>query len=478
MTRLLYPLAVLSLLACGSRPPLPEPSSPLTPTPTGALPARPPDNDADESAPLPVAREYQLDTGLTVRHVYREGWPLIGIYLVNSKAGEVYPADQAGISRLGNWSLARFASGKVGGVSINSSTGYEGADLHANVRPREVAATLAALGEALADPTPPDATIEDVRIAQLNDMRDYQRSSLGSALVVAREYLFGRGHHLSVSPHGSVAAVADTSPDDVRASIAARWNPSNCALVVVGDIDQATLDPLIASSLAGFAEHEGVDPAIQQSGERPERSVFTFHDGSEAASVILVDRAPLAGADDVLAFAAVIELTAGEFSSRVNQTLRVRHTLTYGAHGSYTRSRFAGYYSISLTVPSDEVAHALDIVEEQIRGVVDAPPTPAEVRRVKLLMESHLRAVLDDNSTTASGLAYGWVRGQSPNLFDEQIGKIRALTGDDIHRAAQQWLHPGETPIVVAGDLNQIRPRRNLDHLGPVHIFAFRIEED
>ncbi|RLB48030.1 MAG: hypothetical protein DRJ42_24135 [Deltaproteobacteria bacterium] len=466
------------LAACGARHPLPEPTEPLVSTARGALPATPPALGADEDASLPTVRHIRLETGLTVRHVHQEGWPTTTVYLVSARGGEVYPRTEAGLSRLSNWSLARTASGLLEGIVVASRVNGEASSLGATVLPEQVAGLLAALGRVVTDASPPDEVIEDIRIAQLNSMRDYQRSSGGAARMTSLENLYGSRHHLAGSPWGDVDVVADTSPADVRAAAAGRWSPSSSALVVVGDIDPQTLDSLAAESFASFVDRPGQSPSIPRPQDRPSRSVMAFHDGGEAADIVLSDRGPRIDADDSLAFQALMVLAGGHFSSRINQSLRVQHTLTYGAHAGYKASRFAGTYSLELTVPNDAVEETLEILEEQLHGLHQTPPTSAELARVKRLLESSLRAALDDNSRTASRIAYGWVRGQPRDLFTERMAAIRALTSEQLHAAALEWVRPGEVPIVVAGDLNTIKPRRNLDQFGDVRIFTFQFEDD
>jgi zinc protease len=300
---------------------------------------------------------------------------------------------------------------------------------------------------------------------------------VSEALRTSRENLFGSDHHLATSSYGTLDVVADTSPDDVRAALAARWAPSSCALVVVGDISAEALDPLAAEAFAGFVDRPGTNPTIPSLSERPPREVIAFHDGDEAAYVVLSDRAPHVDHDDSLAFSAVMSLAAGHFSSRINTSLRLEHTLTYGAHASYFATRFAGTFSLSMTVKADEVDDALEILEQEVRGIVDTPPTDAEMRRIRILLESKQRAALDDNSSTARRIAYGWVRGEPLDLLNERIARIRALSAEDLHRVAREWIRPAQIPIVVVGDLNMVDPWDDLDHFGRVRIFTFQYDD-
>ncbi len=472
MTRPLVWAGLFVALGCGST--LPGPTEPLVPTPRGSIPSSPPPVGPPTDAALPVAREYRLPSGMTVRYLRREGADVVAAYLASTRGGEVYPAREAGLGRLATGSLALTATNLLDGTPVESHVDNELGMVGATVRPRDLDELLAAMARAVIEANPSDEIVQHARVAQLNAMRDAMHSSTSTALAAAMAHVYRYPHHLMAPLHGDLNVLADTTAARVREAIAERWSPEACVLVIVGDVEDAALDSLVSYYFREFETREGTDPGVPVPPTRQPRTVHAFHDGSDTASIILVDMAPRTNDGDEIPFEALSYLTAGHFSSRLNQLLRTEHTLTYGAHSTYERSRLAGTFLLAVAVPADDANQALGVLLTGLQQVVDGPIAGAEIARVKRLMESRVRSALDGPRPAAMALVRGWVRDEPADHFNTQVAAIRSVTVADVERVAAEWVHANEMSIFMTGDMNEIRPEERLTGYGEVRLLQFR----
>jgi len=161
-------------------------------------------------------------------------------------------------------------------------------------------------------------------------------------------------------------------------------------------------------------------------------------------------------------------LLGGQFSSRVNMNLREEKGYTYGARTGFDWRRGAGPFSASAGVQTAVTRESIDEFLKELKGVRGAiPVTGKELEYNKQSVIRRFPAGFETADQISNQLANVVIYGLPDSYFNDYIGKINALTLEDINRVSNKYLDPSKMAIVIVGDRNVIEPKlRQIEGLG------------
>ncbi|HEX7241682.1 MAG TPA: insulinase family protein, partial [Longimicrobiaceae bacterium] len=163
-------------------------------------------------------------------------------------------------------------------------------------------------------------------------------------------------------------------------------------------------------------------------------------------------------------------LLGGSFTSRLMQNLRETHGYTYGARSSFGWRRGAGPFTASAAVRTAVTDSSLIEFFRELNRVRTEAVTQDELDRAKKYVALGLPRDLETNAALASSLADLAQYGLDPSFYDTYVERVMAVTADDVRRVANQYVRPGESVVVVVGDLKSIEPGIRALNLGPVEV--------
>jgi len=141
----------------------------------------------------------------------------------------------------------------------------------------------------------------------------------------------------------------------------------------------------------------------------------------------------------------------GDFSSRLNERLRVKDGLTYGSFSWFSNSRSAGPFCISAQVNPENVEPAIKATQDELKRYAAEGPTVDEVKLAQDYLTGNFPVRLAANSDVASALTDAVYLGRGVDYISQYPALIRAVTPDQVAAAARQYLEPGKLMLVVAG---------------------------
>jgi zinc protease len=269
---------------------------------------------------------------------------------------------------------------------------------------------------------------------------------------------------------GDAGPVSALTRADVERFHAERYRAGGSTLILAGDV---TVEEGMAQAARVFGGWPGrVEPVPLPDAEpaRATRSVHLVRKAEAAQSELRVGHVGLPRAHpDYFPVLVMNAVLGGLFSSRVNLNLREAHGYTYGAFSRYSWRRGAGPFVVSTAVRSDVTADAarevlLEI--DRMRG--------ERVRDDELsLATSYLGGVFPIKYETTDAIARALAALVTYDLpmdyFDQYRDAVRAVTVDDVLRAAREHLHPELLQLVVVGDAAAVRGPLSALGLGDVH---------
>ncbi|MEZ4294193.1 MAG: pitrilysin family protein [Polyangiaceae bacterium] len=242
--------------------------------------------------------------------------------------------------------------------------------------------------------------------------------------------------------------------DDCRAFYRTYYAPNNARLVVVGDVDMATLLETIQLEYGPLPSAEipveDVHPEPPQTAER--RVEMTKPTPTQ--KVAMGYRSPALGDFDHAPLGILNEALFGGRASRVHRKLIQQMEIASDVRGWVGSFRDPSLWDISLTArgehTGEELLAALDEIFDEIR---ERGVTQAEIDRAKARSELGVLQSLETVSGRAEQLGFYDVVLGDPAAQFERLAQIRRVTLSDILRVARRYLvNDARTIVLVRPD--------------------------
>lgn len=255
------------------------------------------------------------------------------------------------------------------------------------------------------------------------------------------------------------------APSDLRALHADWLEQSPVQVRVVGDVERADVEPLLAEALEGLGapgdkarEIEVVEPTRQ-------RMIAVDMPGQEQTAIRLRTLAPKEKDADRPAAEAMFWTLGGHFLSRLNANLREEKGYTYGVGAGYRNIETWGHWSVYVDVATENVAAAVGEIEAELARMIEGGVTDEE-------LEASLRSQIsswNDTRQTAESTSnfYSSLQDEEWSVADAraQLDAAAAVTSEDVVEVAARYLGPDEPRVwVLAGDRSLLEEQ--IDELG------------
>ena len=249
--------------------------------------------------------------------------------------------------------------------------------------------------------------------------------------------------------NGTLAGVAQITPDDLKTFQRQNFARDNLKVAVVGDIDAAGAGRLVDHTFAPLPAKAELRPIPDVVPQGLGRRIVIDLDVPQTAVNF---GGPGIGRHDPDFMAAYIVnhiLGGGSFSSRLYREVREQRGLAYGVRDNLVWFKHSAVILGSTATRADATAESLSVIEDQIRLMAEQGPTQEELDKAKTYLIGAFALGLDTSSKIASQL----VNIQSDNLGIDYIERrpslINAVTLADTKRVAKRLLEGGLLVTVV-----------------------------
>jgi zinc protease len=443
---------------------------PNVPVVVAAAPAervQPPAPGAPVTPVLPVPVERHLANGMRLVVIERHALPIVTAYMVADGGSSTDPAGRAGLAGLTadlltKGTTTRSATDVVRevetlGGAIGADAVRDGMFLSLTVKSDQLAPAMNVFADVAMHPTFKPEELERERAQALDGLKVAYSEPNQLAAMVASRAVYGDG------PYGKPADGTPTSlrairPADVAAGYRTYWRPDATTLVMAGDI---TVDQ--AEGMANTLFGKWARPATPRISPPPAGPAATPH-------MVVVDMPQTPQASVVVARVAIARSDAryypmlvadaalgGGFSGRLNQEIRVKRGLAYGAGSSFQARRSPGPLAASTSTKNPTVPDVIDLIRGEMTRMGTDLVAPAELdARKATLVGSFGRQV-----ETTDGLA-GFVAGLVlENASPAEIGRysagVNSVTPEQVRSVSKELIDPAPASVIVVGDAAQFQ---------------------
>ncbi|HET8538626.1 MAG TPA: pitrilysin family protein [Anaeromyxobacter sp.] len=458
----------------------PAPAPPASAAPAAAGPDRStvPENGPAPELRLPEQKHFALSNGLRVRLVEYRRLPIVALNMVLDAGGARDPARLPGLA---SFTAAMLTEGTRtrSATRISDEVGFLGASLSAGASPDAASlggATLAkhlpAFLEVFADvamspafPKADFARVQDQRLVTLLQQRDQPQALASRAF--APVFWGGKspyGHYLL----GTEEAVKATVPKDLAAFHERYWRPGNAELVVVGDVTEADLRPLLERTLGKWKPGVKVTPLAPAPAAAPKRTVLLEKADAPQAYLLIGMPGLLRSSDEFVAASVAFQVLGGGMSSRLFRNLREDKGYTYGVYARGDSRRLAGVSFVVGSVKADVTGPALKELLKEIALLRDEPVSQAELDDAKNALVLGLPADFAAAGAIAGRLGELAIYGLPDDYWNRYAENVRKVTAEDVRRFAVERLDPARLTLVMVANPAVVKPQLAELPLGPI----------
>ncbi len=329
----------------------------------------------------------------------------------------------------------------------------------------EPALTLSA--NALASPSFDAKVMARVQAQKLVELKAKQQSPASLATEAFWQTLYGT-HPYAHPADGTAEVITGLSPKDLTAFHQEYYVANNAVIAIVGALSRQQAEKIAIALTDGLPAGSKPKPLPQVSKEAT-AGYRAIEFPSQQAQIMVgqlgIDRLNT----DYPALYVINHILGGSgFASRLMEEVREKRGLVYGVSSSLLPMRVQGPWIISLKTANANTKLALQVVEETTKGLLtDIPQSELDDHKANILGGFALQ--IDSNKDKVGYLAMMAFYGLSANWLTEFPEQVKALTRDDLLKAAQTYLQPSQWTGVLLGkqsEQNQDAPAQILPKTG------------
>ncbi|NNM33366.1 MAG: insulinase family protein [Gemmatimonadetes bacterium] len=444
--------------------------------------------DLDRSArPAPSRiRPYQfpdlearrLDTGLEVMLVRKKDLPMVTALVVLDAGETRVPMDRAGLAALTADVLEGGTERRSGldwvraleaeGATFGTGSGWDSTTAAVSCQADRLGEVLPLLAEMVREPAFPEDEVERFRQQRLGTIRQRQMNPAALASDAFSAFLFGDGSPFGRPLGGMEDTVGALGSFDCRGFARKRYGPRDGGLILVGDVEPREAGSLAQECFGDWAAQNEEEPA-RGLPARDHAGVLLVHRPGAVQSEIRIGHAGICRTDEQYFTIQVLNLIlGGSFTSRLNLNLRERNGYTYGIRSRFLARRSRGPFLVSTAVETGVTGSAVAEIHREISALASEGPSDAEVESARSYLSGVFPLKLETTGQIASQAADLIVYDLERDYYHTYRDRIRAVSVEDVVRAAQTTLRPAELRTVIVGDADAVEAQLEDQSLGPV----------
>jgi zinc protease len=427
----------------------------------------PPPPAAPREAKLPQPVEKTLANGLRVIVVPKHDIPLVAARLLVKTGGAADPADRDGLASLTATVLTRGTKTKSAeqiargvealGATLISDAGWDSTSIDLSVMSSNLNPAMAYVADVARNATFAKDEFERERAQAVDGLQVAMTEPRPVAGMVASRLIFGDapyGHNLG----GTVVSLGKIGRTDLVQFHATHYRPDNAVLVLAGDVKAEDAFKLAE---AQFGSWKNVGRASARPGRaearptsKPRVVVIDMPESGQAA--VVVGRTGIRRSDPAYLSAQVANSVLGAgYSSRLNQEIRIKRGLSYGAGSSFEPRVDVGPFTARTETKHESAAEVAGIMVGEMSQLSAAAVPEAELTPRKAALIGGFAQSLETTSGIVTRVSSLALYGLPLSDINRYVSGVQAVTAADVQKFAASNMGGKDVNVVVAGDASK-----------------------
>src|SRR5437868_1605429 len=432
--------------------------------------ATPPPAAAPHSVAFPKPVEQTLPNGLRVIVIERRDYPLVSAQLLIKNGGEVDPPELAGLADLTANLLTKGTQSRDAtriaqeieslGGSLDSGARWDSSFATVGVMSSKISPAMEILADVVRHPTFKSEEVERLRQQYLDNITLALGEPGSIARFVAARVVFGDspyGHPIS----GTAESLTRITAADIAKMHSQFYRPDNAILVIGGDISGKEGFALATRYFGDWQKPTTPLPAISAAMQKTPSNtgrvvVIDKPDAGQAA--VYLARPGINRTDPDYFRGMVTNSVLSGYSGRLNQEIRIKRGLSYGAGSALDTRRDVGPFVASAQTKNESGAAVADLLVGEIGRLSSSPPTDVELTPRKAVLVGNFSRNLETANgwvAQAASLALYGLRLDEVNVY---INSVQAITPADVQKFASTHLDAKTSNIIIVGNAKAFLP--------------------
>jgi zinc protease len=429
----------------------------------------PPLPAAPRPVQIPKPVEKTLANGLRVIVIEKKGVPLVNARLLIRNGGEADPANLPGLadttaSLLSKGTTTRSAEQIARGVealgaTLDTGASWDDSSADLDVLSSKLPAAMAFMADVMRHPTFKQEEIDRLRKQNVDALSVAMKQPGRLASFVMAHVIFGSspyGHNLGGTPE----SLARIKRDDIVAFHRDYYRPDNAILVIGGDITPVAAFATAQELFGGWKAAPGSHPVpLAWTKEFPSPHVIVVDMPAAGQAAVVAGRPGLRRADSAYYLSIVTNSILGAgYSSRLNEEIRIKRGLSYGANSSFDLRRDVGPFSASAQTKNESAGEVAGLIIDELNKIGTTAVADDELGPRKAVLIGGFGRQLETNGGIVGRIGTLALYGLSLDEINRYISGVQSVGASDIQKFAAAHLGGNDASIVIVGDAKKFLP--------------------
>jgi len=428
----------------------------------------PPAPGPARSVKIPAVKETKLKNGLTVAVIEKKGVPVVSVQLLVKTGASSEGMEKAGLANLTADMLTKGTKTRTAeqiaeqmeflGSSINSGASWNSSNVGMTVTSDKLDSAMSIFADVILNPSFKQEELDLLKSQTLDELKANLQQPGFLANYVASSYSYGE-HPAGGTPD----SIGNIGRADIASFFTSGYHPRKSILIFVGDITAANAY-IIAERFLGNWKAENESPGIAHTagiGRIGKDSAFrrllvVDLPNSGQASVNYAVSSEIGRTNKDYYGASVLNsVLGGGYSSRLNQEIRIKRGLSYGASSGFGWRAGSSNFRASAQTKVISAAEVAELVVAEIDRLRDTDVADAEIVPRKAVLTGSFGRNLETNQGLASALGdlYGF---DIPTTeLNAYVSNVNNVPNSAIRSFAQKNLVNGD--LIIVGDYEKFK---------------------
>ena len=442
----------------------------------------PPAPGTPKSGTVPAVQEKKLGNGLTVAVVERKSVPLVTIQLLVKTGASAEDANKAGLADLMASMLTKGTKTKTAtqiaeaieflGGSINSGASWNSSFVSVTVTSDKVDQAMAILADVVLNPKFDQKELDLLKSQTLDGLTYNLKQPSFLANYVASKYSFDE-HPAGGTP----ASLSELTSRIVTDFHNKNFLPEKSILIFAGDISTVNANSLAKQFFSSWKRGGASKQNLREStrytvvgdpgySTRPitkavisQINKFLVIDvpNSGQAAVTYVRKIQV-GRNERLGFYPALVLNSvlgGGYSSRLNQEIRIKRGLSYGANSGFAWRKDASNFAARAQTKNESAAEVAELILQEIDRLSKTSLSRDELTPRQFVLTGNFGRDLETNAGLSAKLAELYSFDIPAAELSSYIYSVDNIQPNELTVFAIQNLESGD--IIIVGDYAKFR---------------------
>lgn len=416
-----------------------------------------------KSVNIPAVQEKKLKNGLTIAVIEKKGVPLVTAQLLVRAGASTEGTKKAGLANLTASMLTKGTKTRTAeqiaeqmeflGGSIGSTAGWNGSSVTISSTTDKLDKAMDIMADVALNPTFTQAELDLLKAQTLDELKFSLTQPGFLANYAASRYSFNE-HPAGGTP----ASIEALSRKDIESFYAFAFRPDNAVLIMTGDVSLATATALAESLFGKWTPISSVAKAVGEaqvasaSDAIVRRMLVVDLPKSGQASVNYFK--PLTsvgrGSQEYYTASVLNSLFGGGYSSRLNQEIRIKRGLSYGAGSSFTWRSGKSNFGARTQTKNESAAEVAELVVAELKRLADLNAADIELNPRKLVLTGGFGRNLETTGGLTGALSDLYSFGIPTGELNKYMASVSAVGPAVIKDFAGKFLFNGD--LIIVGD--------------------------